>query len=312
MISVLMTTYHEPEHILRQAIESILNQTYRDIEYIIVADDPDNRTHHDVISEYADRDARIIPVFNEVNLQQSRSLNKALGFAHGEYIARMDADDISLPDRLEKQLAYLQKNNLDLVGGILNVIAADGTPVYRIRSVPEKQSLIRFGLGFGMCLAHPSWLGRKAMFDDLGGYRIDVSAQDYDFLLRAALHGYKLGNVNIPVLQYRLSPDSVSRLNLYRQYLTMLYLSNQYRQGKEADFRELEAYTGRRFSSKKAAAYVHAEEIFYGSLHKVTERKYLSAFLHLAEIPFVSPAYVNKIFRFAVLCLLALPKEKQS
>lgn len=108
-ISVLMPVYNTEEEYLREAIESILNQTYTDFEFLIV-DDKSTNNAPDVIAEYAKKDKRIKVI---------QGLHKGIGFvrnlgikeAQGEYIAWLDSDDISLPERLEKQVSYLEKNN---------------------------------------------------------------------------------------------------------------------------------------------------------------------------------------------------------
>ena len=130
MITVIMSTYKEDERLLRESIESILNQTYKDFEYIIILDYPDNDVHKRVIEEYALKDDRIHFYVNEKNMGLTYSLNRGLSLCHGEYIARMDADDISLPDRLERQMEYLEKNHYDLIGGITEMINENGSLLY--------------------------------------------------------------------------------------------------------------------------------------------------------------------------------------
>ena len=136
MISIIMSTYKEEESLLRQSIESILKQTYRDFEFIIILDNPENEMHKRVIEEYVLRDSRIHFYINEKNMGLTHSLNRGIDLAKGEYIARMDADDISLVDRLERQLEYLEKNHYDLIGGITEMINEDGSLSYK--SVKEE------------------------------------------------------------------------------------------------------------------------------------------------------------------------------
>ena len=126
MISVLMTTYREPLEILRASVESILSQTYRDLEFIVILDDPDNQPAMDLLFSFAEADPRLKVEINASNLKQRKSLNRALELATGEYVARMDADDISLPERLELQLDYLTRNDLDLIGGLVQIMDEEG------------------------------------------------------------------------------------------------------------------------------------------------------------------------------------------
>ena len=111
-ISVLMSVYNEPVDWMRQAIESILNQTYKDFEFIIVNDNPEREENQLVLNEYRDKDSRISVLCNDQNIGLTKSLNKGLENANCEFVARMDADDIAFPDRLKLQLQYLLKQHL--------------------------------------------------------------------------------------------------------------------------------------------------------------------------------------------------------
>ena len=133
MISVIMSTYKEDESQLRQSIESILNQTYQNFEFIIILDNAENEMHRSVIHDYAARDSRIRFLVNEGNHGRTLALNRGLALAKGEYIAIMDADDISLPKRFEIELTYIEKNGYDLIGGITEIIDENGNDVYSIK-----------------------------------------------------------------------------------------------------------------------------------------------------------------------------------
>ena len=111
MISVIMSTYKEIINHLDKAIDSILNQTIQEIEFIIIVDDPTNNTLIDYIQKKAREDSRIHYFVNDKNLGLAKSLNKAIQLSSGEYIARMDADDISYLDRLESELKLLKEND---------------------------------------------------------------------------------------------------------------------------------------------------------------------------------------------------------
>ena len=106
LVSVIMTNYNTREEYLRCAIESILNQTYRNFEFIII-DDGSNDGSPNIIKEYQTGDGRIKLFFNGENKGITKSLNTALSKASGEFIARMDADDESLPRRIEKQVLFM-------------------------------------------------------------------------------------------------------------------------------------------------------------------------------------------------------------
>ena len=305
MISVIMSTYREEEMILREAIESIRLQTCRDWELVIIQDDPDNQVHKRILQEYTEKDSRIRYFRNETNQGLALSMNRAIREAKGEYIARMDADDIAYPRRLEKELQYLQDHHCDLIGGLLHVISADKKEVYAVGIVPEQNRTIRRCLRYGDCVAHPSWFATKQFYEDMGGYRPIAACEDYDLLLRAALAGKCFGNLNEEVMHYRMSVKSVSRENLYRQYLTMRYLSKQYRKKKIPDLSAIEGYLKQNYEPKRAENYLQAESVFYQALNRLQQKRFFSAVLTAAKIPFLSAAYTDKICRFLRLHLAA-------
>ena len=103
-VSVILSAYNEEERWFREAVESIINQSYENFELILILDNPNNTLLEGIINEYVNKDNRIIYIKNEKNLGLVKSLNKGLSYCRGEYIARMDADDISLPERIEEEL----------------------------------------------------------------------------------------------------------------------------------------------------------------------------------------------------------------
>ena len=102
-VSVIMATYKEPENLLRQAIESILNQSYKDFEFIIILDNPGNKEHIEIVKSYQKQDSRIRFYINEKNAGLTATLNRGIELSRGKYICRMDADDISMPERIQDQ-----------------------------------------------------------------------------------------------------------------------------------------------------------------------------------------------------------------
>ena len=303
MISVIMSTYKEDERLLRESIESILNQTYRDFEYIIILDYPDNDVHKSVIEEYAIKDDRIHFYINEKNMGLTDSLNRGLSLCHGEYIARMDADDISLPDRLERQMKYLEKNHYDLIGGITEMINENGTLLYSIKSVPTDPKKINKALRYSQCIAHPTWLGRKEVFEKNAGYRHMPLCEDYDFTLRAVLNGFVISNLNEPVLKYRMTSNSISRSNLFEQYLYMSYITNDYKNKRVASVDKAYAYVQQHLNEKDSNKYLKANVIFNRMLQEMSDKQILSFIKDGFCLLFSSKYYLNKIFRFIMLSI---------
>lgn len=303
MISVIMSTYKEDERLLRESIESILNQTYRDFEYIIILDYPDNDVHKSVIEEYALKDDRIHFYINEKNMGLTDSLNRGLSLCHGEYIARMDADDISLPDRLERQMKYLEKNHYDLIGGITEMINENGSLLYSIKSVPTDPKKINKALRYSQCIAHPTWLGRKEVFEKNAGYRHMPLCEDYDFTLRAVLNGFVISNLNEPVLKYRMTSNSISRSNLFEQYLYMSYITNEYKNNRIASVDKAYAYVQQHLNETDSDKYLKANVIFNRMLQEMSDKQLLPFIKDGFCLLFSSKYYLNKIYRFMMLSL---------
>lgn len=298
-----MSTYKESEPQLRQSIESILNQTYEDFEYIIILDCPENKLHKTIIESYKEKDSRIRFYINEKNLGLTDSLNKGIKLAVGEFIARMDADDISLPNRFANQLKYIQDNDYDLIGGITQMIDEDGDLIYSIQKVPTDYKKIKKILGYGQCIAHPTWFGRKVVFKALNGYRKIPLCEDYDFTLRAVLKGYKISNLNKVVLKYRMTKNSISRQNLFEQYLYMTYITKQYKLGNVTDIEIAKKYVESKNDLNESKKYMQANVLFNLMLQEVSQKRLLAFVKHGFQLIFTSRYFLNKIYRFLVLSL---------
>ncbi|WP_027969131.1 glycosyltransferase [Faecalicoccus pleomorphus] len=298
-----MSTYKESELQLRQSIESILNQTYEDFEYIIILDCPDNQLHKTIIESYKEKGPRVRFYINEMNIGLANSLNKGIQLANGEFIARMDADDISLPDRFKNQLKYIQDKNYDLIGGITQMIDENGDLIYSIQKVPTNYDKIKKILKYGQCIAHPTWFGKKVVFETLNGYREIPLCEDYDFTLRAVLSGYRISNLNKIVLQYRMTNHSISRQNLFEQYLYMTYITKQYKQGKISDIEKAKKYVEDKNDLKQSKKYLQANILFNSMLREISQKKLLSFVKHGFQLVFTSRYYLDKIFRFVLLSL---------
>ena len=225
LISVVMSTYNESFGELVGSIGSVLNQSYKNIELLIVNDNPENAELSQILDELSGRDERIRVIKNEKNIGLVQSLNKAIKEARGEYIARMDADDISLPDRLAKQVAFLQNNNLDFVASHIQFMNEDGTLTGKSLKGPSGHRTISMYMKWGDCMPHPTWLLKKRVYESLGGYRNIHSAEDYDFILRALKAGFRCSNLPEVTLNYRLRSSGISLSNQSYQTMTRYYLA---------------------------------------------------------------------------------------
>lgn len=233
-ISVVMSIYKESKDELSSAIESILNQTYDDFEFIIIVDNPDDEWRIDLVKDY--KDSRIKLFINEKNIGLPKSLNKALKQCTGDYIARMDADDIALPERLQKQIEYLEKTGYGICGAYITCFI-DGKNFKDVK-FPEKAADVKKLLFVKNCVAHPTYLVRKEVYQKLNGYSNIFSCEDYDFLLRAVNCGVLIGNVPEVLLRYRISPNSISRKNAGKQELIADYLRRYYKKNKDSEVTE--------------------------------------------------------------------------
>lgn len=224
LVSVIMSTFNENEAELRNAIESILNQTYRNIEFLIVLDNPENNGIFNILNEYREKDKRIKLIINTKNIGLAESLNVAIKYARGEYIARMDADDISVPNRIEKQVSFLEENDY------YHVVASDrfdidenGNTLPARYKVPKDFKQLKRVLKYGNAIVHPTVVIRKDVLTAIGCYRNFQASQDYDLWLRIISNGYKIYIMDEKLLYYRIRNNSISSKDPYRQYLYAKY-----------------------------------------------------------------------------------------
>lgn len=225
MISVVMSCYNEKEKELRKAIESILNQTFNNFEFIIVLDNPKNIKIKNTLLEYKKKDKRIKLIYNETNIGLAMSLNKGIAISKYDIIARMDADDISMPDRLEKEYNYLETHkNIDCVSSKVIVIDEnDNTKGFRFPFF-KNNKYIRISLRLGNFISHPCAMFRKKIFNEVGGYRNFPTTQDYDLWLRFADYGSEFYIFDEYLLKYRERNEGISIKKAYLQFLCQTYI----------------------------------------------------------------------------------------
>jgi glycosyltransferase involved in cell wall biosynthesis len=211
-ISVLTAVYNSAE-LIRPAIESVLNQTFGDFEWVIINDaTPDNSI--EIIESY--NDPRIKIYHNETNMGLAASLNKGLALCTGEYIARMDTDDVCYPNRFERQVAFMGAHPEVAIAGSWVNLTGDWKGLWK---TPVHHEEIQCKLLFNSAIAHPTVMMRKNELDKFG-LRYDSrlkKIQDYDLWVRAS-QVVKLANIPEVLLDYRIdieakSPEVVKRSN---------------------------------------------------------------------------------------------------
>jgi len=202
------------ERFLRRAIESILNQSFSDFAFLIINDGSSDSSEKIILSY---KDSRIQLIKNITNLGVIQSLNKGIELSSAEFIARQDADDISLPQRLQEQVNFLEKHsNIGLVGTCFMVINEKGEPVTKVR-VPTEPDILRQKLNKKNQFAHGSVLIRRECLEKVGLYRKAFKhCEDYDLWLRLSEH-YNLSNLPEYLYQWRLVTGSISTSHSYYQ-----------------------------------------------------------------------------------------------
>ena len=209
-VSVLMSVYNCVEAEMREAIESVLNQTFSDFEFVIVNDGSTDNTPQ-ILAEYANRDSRI-KIVEGNHTGFSNALNLGMKNCTGEYIARMDGDDISHPDRLKKQTEFLDNNpDVSILGASIETF-----PKKKVISYPLSVGFV--DMLQGCPLAHPLVIFRRAVFERYNLlYDANFACEDYELWSRAVRH---LNIANLPdvLLNYRVKKDSLSHTKLGKIY----------------------------------------------------------------------------------------------
>jgi glycosyltransferase involved in cell wall biosynthesis len=208
-ISVVMPVYNG-ERFLEEAVESILNQTFRDFELIAINDGSTDRSG-EMLDEYERRDTRVRILRQPSNQGLVAALNWGCQEAQGQYIVRMDADDISLPERLQKQVDFMNMNpEVGIAGTWIEYIDEHGIQDGRTWKPPTSHILLLWKLLFGAPMAHPTWIMRRKVAAQLNFYS-KTSVEDFDLLMRA-IHVTHMGNLPEILLRYRFWSKSKSTI----------------------------------------------------------------------------------------------------
>lgn len=226
-ISIILSVYKEPINWIIQSIDSILNQTFNDFEFIIVNDNPSSKEHQELLQEYEKKDKRIKVIYNQENLGLTKSLNIALKVAKGKYIARMDADDIAYPLRLEKQFLFMEQN--------VNIVAS-GTQI-KFFGKKHKRGYDRLYLPIDPVqindnfilqnpnfppIAHPTAIIRRSILvDNQLSYNENFkTSQDYGLWNELIKYG-EISNLDEILLDYRLSNNQITHNKINDQVGTV-------------------------------------------------------------------------------------------
>ncbi len=208
LVSVLLPVFNG-ERYLRTALDSVLAQTFHNFELLVLDDGSTDRTL-EIVRSYARLDPRL-RVLTRENRGLVATLNEMLSLARGEFVARMDADDICLPDRFERQVAWLRAHpGVVCVGGDHELIDERGRRLTTVRTLPHDAEIQQQALRGHGSICHPSAMIRTEALRRIGGYRPEFyPAEDLDLWLRLGEIG-ELANLCGAVLRYRLHTQSIS------------------------------------------------------------------------------------------------------
>ena len=225
-VSVIMSVFN-CEKFLSSSIESILQQSFSDFEFIIF-DDASTDSSRNIIESFASEDPRIKTIFNIENQGLTKNLNKGIGMSKAVYIARMDADDIALPNRLDKQIKYLEKNtHIDILGSSAIDIDEKGNHLQK-RQAPESHSEIIKLLPKANPMIHSTIVFKRKRLKKIDFYNESYrTTQDYEMWFRAAGNGMIFCNLSEILLFYRMDNNYHRRKSIrYRLYDCKLRLES--------------------------------------------------------------------------------------
>lgn len=236
MVSVIMPVYNAEKYI-RNAIESVINQTFQDFEFIII-DDCGNDASIKIVDEY--NDSRIKVFHNNINKGIAFSRNRAIQESKGKYIAIMDDDDISLPDRLLYQVDFMEKNSfIDVSGGQSSIIDEEDNVISAPELMQESTKMNKVMFLFYNSFHNSETIIRKKLIDDNTIRYSDnmLGMEDFKFWIECSLHG-RISNINKEILKYRVTNDNETsrvrrvqedaRRNLFNKLRQYSLLSNGY------------------------------------------------------------------------------------
>jgi GT2 family glycosyltransferase len=224
LVSVLLPV-HNAERYLALAIESVLEQSYGDLE-LLVLDDGSTDGSREIIERYAADDARI-RVTSRAHRGVAATLNEGLGQARAELVARMDGDDVAMPQRLARQVEWLRADPACVVLGTSFVAIDEDGREGRTHHCFVNDVTIRHALPLHPCIPHPTAMFRRSVVVAAGGYRADYAmTEDYDLWRRLA-HVGRLHNLPEPLLRYRETATQLSTVRASTQAATAEWIRSE-------------------------------------------------------------------------------------
>lgn len=306
-ISVLMAIYKERVEWIIDALHSVKIQESHNLfvlELVIILDEPSREKEISNIITSCGFSNKNYFVFlcNEKNIGLARSLNKAFSVSTGNYIARIDADDINYHNRFLTQYNYL-KNNADasFVGAGITRMEANGEILNNVYA-SNNPDMLKIKAFYSSVAYHPTWFMKREVFSTIGNYLPYPNAEDFDFLLRLIENNFRIHNIPEPLVYYRVNSNSLSNKNALRQRKCQLYSL------KESKKRKLNI--NHEFSSKNMEAFIksyavteryHAlsQDSYNAAMVFLVEKKMVTALLLLIKSMLLSPWQAYHVLRQA-------------
>lgn len=223
-ISILMSFYNESSDEIKKSIDSIIKQTYKNWELILICDNPKAIKKYEQLSMIYEKEKKIKIFMNEKNIGLALSMNRAAELASGNILARMDADDICMETRLEEEIGYLTSNNFDLVATEYLYIDEEDNIIDKDYKKYTNENIKKL-LPYTNTIHHPTIMIKKQIFFEVGGYRDFPCSQDYDLWLRLYEKNISIGILQKPLIKYRIRSNSITQKNKLRQMLTLWYIN---------------------------------------------------------------------------------------
>ena len=225
-ISLIMSVYNGEDY-LAEAIDSVLKQTFTDWELIVINDCSTDSTG-EILEKFAAMDERVKVYPNEVNLRLPSSLNRAMTFAQGKYIARMDADDICLPDRLEKQYAFMEENPQVALSSCRFMTLKNGTVSSGGCGGRSENEYIRALLLVTNPILHPGIIAKADVIKNLGYDKSFTCTEDMEIWTRFVLENHKIEILSEYLMIYRLHDKQITETTLEKQHREVVAIQKKY------------------------------------------------------------------------------------
>ncbi len=222
------------EKYIHEAIISIFSQSHKEWTAVMVDDGSSDRTA-EIVDKFSRQDSRIILIRNEVNKGIVDTLNRGLEYCDGPFVARFDGDDIMLPNKLERQLLFLkERENIALVGSDVYTISENGKK-QNYTVFPSSSALISKSMHFFNPILH-CWLARTELYTSLGGYRAIDGAEDYDFLARGAIGGFKYAGIPEPLIKIRKREGNTTSSRTVEQRKSFIFVNSMVRKSEVLNY----------------------------------------------------------------------------